>query len=57
MGNTMDTVERISYETAIARAHGLVPAIRERAKLSEEMRQQPKETIEDFVRSGLIRML
>ncbi|WP_240421310.1 acyl-CoA dehydrogenase family protein [Paenibacillus periandrae] len=57
MTNTMGMFERFSHETAIARARALAPSIRSRAKQSEEMRQQPKETIQEFIDSGLIRLL
>ncbi|WP_400164520.1 acyl-CoA dehydrogenase family protein [Brevibacillus sp. TJ4] len=47
----------LTHEEAVARAKSLVPRIRERANLSEELGRQPQENIDDFVRSGLIRCL
>ena len=47
----------ITHEEAVERAKSLVPRIRSRAHLSEELGRQPKENIDDFVEAGLIRCL
>jgi 3-hydroxy-9,10-secoandrosta-1,3,5(10)-triene-9,17-dione monooxygenase len=57
MANKMKKFERISHEEAISRAKSLVPSIRARAMESESLRQQPKETIQEIIDSGLIRLL
>ncbi|WP_180968075.1 acyl-CoA dehydrogenase family protein [Cytobacillus massiliigabonensis] len=57
MSNVHRVVEQISYVEAIKRAKSLATIIRERGKQAEELRQQPKETIQEIVDSGLIRLL
>jgi len=47
----------VSYEEALGRARGLVPALRERAARAEEARVMPAETIADLHASGLLRTL
>lgn len=43
-------------ERLVKRARELVPALRERAARADEMRQLPRETIEELVASGLFRV-
>jgi 3-hydroxy-9,10-secoandrosta-1,3,5(10)-triene-9,17-dione monooxygenase len=50
------TTQRVSHEELIARARTLVPALKERAMQAEAGRRCPEETINDFVRTGLIRV-
>jgi 3-hydroxy-9,10-secoandrosta-1,3,5(10)-triene-9,17-dione monooxygenase len=47
----------MTYEEAVARARALAPAIAERAAAAEAQRQQPMETIQEFIDAGLVRML
>ena len=47
----------MTHEEAVARARALAPAIRERAVAAEEQRRQPKETIEEIIDAGLVRLL
>lgn len=47
----------VSYEEAIRRARGLVPALRERAARAEAARSLPLETLRELHESGLLRML
>ena len=47
--------EDVGYDEAMARAHALVPTLRERAAASEALRQMAKETEADFHRAGLFR--
>ena len=47
----------ITHEEAVARAHALAPAIRERAAAAEAQRRQPEETIQQIVEAGLVRLL
>ena len=49
------STERASRETFLARARDLAPVLRERAARCEALRRVPDETVEDFIRSGLIR--
>ncbi len=42
-------------EELIRRAEDLVPVLRERAALTEELRQIPQETVDDFHASGILR--
>ena len=49
----MDVVSR---DDALCRAAALVPVLEERAALTEQIRHVPKETVEDLVASGLIRI-
>jgi len=49
--------ENMTHEQAIALAKSLAPTIRQRANQAESLRRQPDETIEDLVRSGLLRLL
>ena len=43
-------------EELLARARSLVPALQERAERCEDARRVPDETLDDFVRAGLLRM-
>ncbi|MGY4261372.1 3-hydroxy-9,10-secoandrosta-1,3,5(10)-triene-9,17-dione monooxygenase [Bradyrhizobium sp. USDA 4516] len=45
------------YSVMVARARGLVPALRERASRTEELRRLPPETERDLLDSGLFRIL
>ncbi len=45
----------VDREELIRRAAGLVPGLRERAGLTEELRQIPQETVDDFHGSGILR--
>ena len=45
----------VDREELIRRAAGLVPVLRERAGLTEELRQIPQETVDDFHGSGILR--
>src|ERR1044072_2274272 len=45
-----------SVAEAIERARALLPAIRERARTAEELRQLPQETVQDLKDSGLLRI-
>lgn len=47
----------LTQEEAVARAHALAPAIRERAASAEAQRRQPEETIREIVNAGLVRLL
>jgi 3-hydroxy-9,10-secoandrosta-1,3,5(10)-triene-9,17-dione monooxygenase len=47
---------RVGAEELLARARALVPALKERAERAAQARCCPPETIEDFVRTGLIRV-
>ena len=40
----------------VARARALVPLLKERAQRCEDQHRVPDETIEEFVRAGLLRM-
>jgi 3-hydroxy-9,10-secoandrosta-1,3,5(10)-triene-9,17-dione monooxygenase len=43
-------------EEMVARACALVPVLRDRAQRCEDQRRVPDETVEEFVRAGLLRM-
>ena len=45
----------VDREELIRRAADLVPVLRERAGLTEELRQIPQETVDDFHASGILR--
>ena len=45
----------VDREELVRRAAGLVPALRERAGLAEELRRMPNETVEDFHRTEILR--
>ena len=45
----------VDGEELIRRAADLVPVLRERAALTEELRQIPQETVDDFHASGILR--
>src|SRR4051794_19093639 len=45
-----------SVAEAIERARALLPAIRERARTAEDLRQMPPETVQDLKDSGLTRI-
>ncbi len=47
----------VSYEEALGRARGLVPALRSRAAAAEAARMMPPETTADLHASGLLRTL
>src|SRR5947207_5895326 len=47
----------MTHEEAVARARALAPAIRERAPAAEAQRRQPKETIQEIIDAGLVRLL
>src|SRR5882762_10847310 len=47
--------EGIGFDEAMARAHALVPALRERAAGAEALRQMARETEADLHRAGLFR--
>ena len=51
----MPDFRTLSAPEALARAHRLVPVLRERAERGETLRQMPKETLDDLHRSGLFR--
>jgi 3-hydroxy-9,10-secoandrosta-1,3,5(10)-triene-9,17-dione monooxygenase len=46
-----------THADLVARAHALVPVLRERAPRAEELRRIPDDTINDLHASGLFRML
>ena len=46
-----------SPEEILSRARGLVPALRERARQTEERRALPPETMQDLYDTGLLRIL
>jgi 3-hydroxy-9,10-secoandrosta-1,3,5(10)-triene-9,17-dione monooxygenase len=46
-----------SAETLIARAEALVPVLRERARLCEELRRIPEETMRDLHEAGLLSLV
>ena len=45
----------VNREDLIRRAADLVPVLRERAELTEELRQIPQATLDDFHSSGILR--
>ena len=45
----------VNREELVRRAKELVPALRERASLTEKLRQIPQETLDDFRASGILR--
>ena len=45
----------VDREELVRRAADLVPALRERAGLAEELRQIPQETVRDFHATGILR--
>jgi len=45
----------VNHEELVRRATELVPALRERAGLTEKLRQIPQETLDDFHASGILR--
>ena len=45
----------VDREELIRRAASLVPGLRERAGLTEELRQIPQETVDDFHACGILR--
>src|SRR5262245_13067545 len=45
-----------SHDELVTRARALVPALKERAERCEAERRVPEQTIEDFIRAGLLRM-
>jgi 3-hydroxy-9,10-secoandrosta-1,3,5(10)-triene-9,17-dione monooxygenase len=47
---------RPSVDELVERARALVPALRERAPLAEELRRLPDETAQDFKDAGIVRM-
>ena len=47
----------VSYEQAVESARNLVPALRERAAHTEDLRALPPETIRDLHESGVLRIL
>ena len=47
----------LSHAELVARAHALVPTLRERAPQAEELRRIPDDSIRDLHASGLFRML
>jgi 3-hydroxy-9,10-secoandrosta-1,3,5(10)-triene-9,17-dione monooxygenase len=47
----------MTCEEAVARAKNFAPVIRERADRAERARQQPQETIDEIIASGLARLL
>lgn len=49
-------VSAITGERLVQRARGLVPALRDRAAKTEEMRSLPQETIDDLREAGLLRI-
>jgi 3-hydroxy-9,10-secoandrosta-1,3,5(10)-triene-9,17-dione monooxygenase len=57
MDNNVIPLERHpTRDEMIARARALVPALQERAERCEDQRRVPEETIEEFMRAGLLRM-
>lgn len=52
-----DDVALADYDAMLARAAALVPALRERAHRSEELRRMPEETVQDLHATGLFRIL
>lgn len=51
------STERPSAETLIARAEALVPVLRERAQVCEELRRIPEETMRDLREEGLFSLV
>ncbi|MEH7414917.1 acyl-CoA dehydrogenase family protein [Neobacillus drentensis] len=49
--------EQLTHEEAIERARNLAIQIKPRFKLTEELSRQPQENIQDFITSGLIRIM
>ena len=47
----------LTHEEAIKRAKNLATKIKPRFKITEELRQQPQENIQDFIDSGLVRAM
>jgi 3-hydroxy-9,10-secoandrosta-1,3,5(10)-triene-9,17-dione monooxygenase len=47
----------LTLEAATAAAHALVPVLRERAPLADELRRIPDDTVRDLHRTGLMRAL
>lgn len=50
-------LKKLSHEEAIERAKELSLSVRSRARLGESLRHQPKETIDEFIETGLVRSL
>lgn len=53
----MQRLQPLTHEKAMELVREMLPAIRSRAARSEELRSQPKETIQAFRNAGLIRAL
>ncbi|MDX2223891.1 MAG: acyl-CoA dehydrogenase family protein [Rhodospirillaceae bacterium] len=47
---------RFTYDELMANARALLPALRERAARTEDMRQLPRETMDDLYEAGLLRV-
>ena len=45
----------VDRDELLLRAADLVPVLRERAALTEELRRIPQETVDDFHASGILR--
>ncbi|WP_462409521.1 acyl-CoA dehydrogenase family protein [Neobacillus sp. Marseille-QA0830] len=52
-----ETLNKLSYEEAVERAKELADFVRTRSHLGESLRHQPQETIEEYIKSGLVRTL
>jgi 3-hydroxy-9,10-secoandrosta-1,3,5(10)-triene-9,17-dione monooxygenase len=48
---------RASHDELVDRARDLIPVLRERGALAEELRMLPPETVEDFKQAGFLRAL
>ncbi len=57
MSGMKNITSQMTYEEALEKAKSLAKVIRERGKYTEELRKIPKETIDDIVKSGLVRLL
>jgi 3-hydroxy-9,10-secoandrosta-1,3,5(10)-triene-9,17-dione monooxygenase len=54
---TSSRAQAPTLDQLVARAEGLLPRLRERAKECEALRRVPDETIQDFQEAGLLRVL
>ncbi|MFD0678543.1 MULTISPECIES: hypothetical protein [unclassified Paenibacillus] len=53
----MQDVMKFTHEEAVATAKSLFDPIRARSRQSEDLRHQPADTIQEFISSGLVRVL
>ena len=56
MPQEADTTEVLTPDVLLRRASEIVPALRERAGYTEELRRIPDETVQDLLESGLYRI-